>query len=156
VSVDVILSWATTSVRSVPVRMDRREVGRSGHTFSGLVRHTWNMITGYGTLPLRLVTWMGFAASVLGFVMLVAVWTLYWTGHIKVAGFTTLVSLLTMFSGAMMLSIGILGEYLSRLHFRSMRRPMYLVRSDTGVGCGDADDDDRPRPATGSKGGFEH
>lgn len=143
VSVDVVLSWGTTAVRSVPVRMDRREVGASGYTFSRLLRHTWNMITGYGTLPLRLVTWMGLAASAFGLVMLVTVWTLYWTGHIEVAGFTTLVSLLSMFSGAMMLSIGILGEYLGRLHFRSMHRPMYLVRSDTGAGC-DADPEHRP------------
>jgi undecaprenyl-phosphate 4-deoxy-4-formamido-L-arabinose transferase len=134
VSVDVVLSWATTAVRSVPVRMDRREVGTSGYNFAALVRHTWNMITGYGTLPLRLVTWMGVVASFFGLVMLATVWTLYWTGRIEVAGFTTLVSLLSLFSGAMMLSIGILGEYLGRLHFRSMHRPTYLVRSDSGAG----------------------
>lgn len=133
VSIDVVLSWSTTAVRSVPVRMDRREVGISGYNFTALLRHTWNMITGYGTLPLRLVTWMGVAASVFGFGMLVTVLTLYWTGHIEVAGFTTLVSLLSLFSGAMMLSIGILGEYLGRLHFRSMHRPTYLVRSDSGA-----------------------
>jgi undecaprenyl-phosphate 4-deoxy-4-formamido-L-arabinose transferase len=51
-------------------------------------------------------------------------------GRIQVAGFTTLVALLTAFSGAMMLSIGVLGEYIGRLHFRSMQRPAFLVRVD--------------------------
>jgi undecaprenyl-phosphate 4-deoxy-4-formamido-L-arabinose transferase len=53
---------------------------------------------------------------------------------IEVAGFTTLASLLALLSGAMMLSIGILGEYLGRLHFRSMERPTFMVRVGTGRG----------------------
>jgi hypothetical protein len=55
---------------------------------------------------------------------------MHFAGVIQVAGFTTLVALLTAFSGAMMLSIGVLGEYIGRLHFRSMQRPAYLVRVD--------------------------
>jgi undecaprenyl-phosphate 4-deoxy-4-formamido-L-arabinose transferase len=62
---------------------------------------------------------------------MVNVLVLYSLGRIQVAGFTTLVALLTAFSGAMMLSVGILGEYLGRLHFRSMEKPTYLVRIDS-------------------------
>jgi glycosyltransferase involved in cell wall biosynthesis len=90
----------------------------------------WNMVTGYGTIPLRLVIWLGFLCSLAGLVGLVTILVLHFTGTIKVAGFTTLVALLTSFSGAMMLSIGVLGEYIGRLHFRSMQRPAYLVRVD--------------------------
>jgi undecaprenyl-phosphate 4-deoxy-4-formamido-L-arabinose transferase len=92
------------------------------------------MVTGYGTIPLRLVIWLGFLCSLVGFVGLVTVLVLHFTGTIKVAGFTTLVALLTSFSGAMMLSIGVLGEYIGRLHFRSMQRPAYLVRVDGDEG----------------------
>ena len=130
VSLDVVLSWTTTAVVSVGVRMDERAVGRSNYSFTSLARHAWNMITGYGTLPLRLVVWLGFACSLLGMLGLVLILVAHFAGVIKVAGFTTLVALLTAFSGAMMLSIGILGEYIGRLHFRSMQRPAYLVRVD--------------------------
>ena len=117
VSLDVVLSWTTTSVVGVPVRMDERASGRSNYSLAGLIRHAWNMVTGYGTIPLRLVIWLGFVCSFLGLFGLVDILVMHALGQIKVAGFTTLVALLTAFSGAMMLSIGVLGEYIGRLHF---------------------------------------
>lgn len=129
-NIDVLLSWTTTAIDRVPVEMDQRAEGESGYNFSKLVRHAMNMVTGYGTVPLRLVTWLGVLVSVLGFILLVIVLVQYVLGRIEVAGFTTLASMLALLSGAMMLSIGILGEYLGRLHFRSMQRPTFLVRVD--------------------------
>jgi undecaprenyl-phosphate 4-deoxy-4-formamido-L-arabinose transferase len=131
VSLDVVLSWTTASVVGVPVVMDERAAGRSNYSLGGLARHAWNMVTGYGTIPLRLVVWLGFFCSLVGMVGLVYVLVARAMGIIGVAGFTTLVALLTAFSGAMMLSIGVLGEYIGRLHFRSMQRPAYLVRVDS-------------------------
>ena len=129
-SLDVLLGWTTTSIASVSVTMDLRTVGRSSYRFSSLVRHAMNMVTGYSTAPLKLVTWMGVATSLLGLVLLVFVLVSFFSGETRVAGFTTLASMLAVICGAMMLSIGILGEYLGRLHFRSMQRPTYLVRVD--------------------------
>jgi hypothetical protein len=131
VSLDVVLSWTTTAVRRVDVRMDQRTVGSSSYTLRALVRHAFNMVTGYGTVPLKLVTWLGVACSVFGFGLLVFVLVSFIRGEVQVAGFTTLASMIALFSGAMMLSIGILGEYLGRLHFRSMQRPTFLVRVDS-------------------------
>lgn len=136
VSLDVVLSWATTSVERVPVRMDLRSVGTSNYTVRGLLKHAANMATGYSVLPLRLVTMLGLAVSALGALALVAVLGMYWTGRIQVAGFTTVVAMLGILSGALMLSLGIVGEYLGRLHVRSMQRPAYVVRPEplpTGV-----------------------
>lgn len=129
-NLDVLLSWTTTSIRKATVEMDHRASGSSNYNFSKLVRHALNMITGYGTVPLRMVTWLGLTVSVFGFGLLVFVVISYLRGAIEVAGFTTLASLLAMLCGAMMLCIGILGEYLGRLHFRSMQRPTFLVRVD--------------------------
>lgn len=132
VSIDVVLSWTTTGVVGVPVRMDQREVGTSGYTLRGLARHTWNMVTGYGTAPLRGVFWLGILTALLGLAALMVVLVMYFTGHITVPGFTSMVCLMAIFSGVTMLSIGILGEYLGRLHFRSMHQPNYLVRIERG------------------------
>jgi undecaprenyl-phosphate 4-deoxy-4-formamido-L-arabinose transferase len=131
VSLDVVLSWTTTAVRRVDVQMDRRTVGSSSYTLRALMRHAFNMVTGYGTVPLKLVTWLGIACSVFGFGLLLFVLVSFVRGEVQVAGFTTLASMIALFSGAMMLSIGILGEYLGRLHFRSMQRPTFLVRVDS-------------------------
>jgi undecaprenyl-phosphate 4-deoxy-4-formamido-L-arabinose transferase len=133
-SIDVLLSWTTNAIRRVEVAMDHRAVGTSSYTFSSLARHAMNMVTGYGTVPLKIVTWMGFGCSLLGIGLLVFVLVRFAMGEIEVAGFTTLASMLSILSGALMLSIGILGEYIGRLHFRSMQRPTYLVRVDGGEG----------------------
>ncbi|MCA1782636.1 MAG: glycosyltransferase family 2 protein [Dermatophilaceae bacterium] len=129
-NIDVLLNWTTTAIARVHVDMDPRLEGKSGYTLRKLVRHAMNMVTGYGTLPLRLVTWLGLAVSTLGFLLFVLVIVRYLQGTIAVAGFTTLASMLALLSGAMMLCIGILGEYLGRLHFRSMQRPTFMVRVD--------------------------
>jgi hypothetical protein len=47
----------------------------------------------------------------------------------SVAGFPFLASVLSIFSGAQMFAIGIIGEYLARMHFRLMDRPTYVIRS---------------------------
>ena len=133
-NLDVLLSWTTNSIRRTTVVMDQRAEGRSGYTFRALVRHALNMVTGYGTAPLKLVTWLGFWISLVGFVWLIVIVVQYFMGRIEVAGFATLVSMIALFSGVMMLSLGILGEYLGRLHFRSMQRPTFLVRVDGGEG----------------------
>ena len=136
-NIDVFLSWGTTGVRSASVRMEKRTIGRSGYSFSKLVRHTMNMVTGYGTLPLRLATWLGFCFGGLGFVALAYALITYVTGVTTQPGFTTTIALIAVFSGAQLVTIGVIGEYVGRSHFRSMNKPAYFIRTITRQG-GDA------------------
>jgi glycosyltransferase involved in cell wall biosynthesis len=131
VNVDVLLSWTTASVRSVRVNMNRREQGNSSYSLRRLITHTLNMVTGYGIVPLRAATWLGFLTGAFGIVLLVYVLVRYALGYTTVQGFTTLAALISTFAGAQMITIGVIGEYLGRQHFRSMNRPMYLIRSST-------------------------
>lgn len=128
VNLDVLLSWTTNRVTSCKVQMDQRTEGSSSYNFRRLVRHTLNMVTGYGTLPLRLATWLGFFCGALGVALLVWILVQFAIGVTTVPGFTTLAALISLFSGAQMVTIGVIGEYLGRQHFRSMRRPMYVIR----------------------------
>ena len=130
-NIDVLLSWATSSVRPASVRMEKRAVGRSGYTFSTLMRHAMNMMTGYGTLPLRLATWLGFCFGALGFIALAYVLVTYITGVTTQPGFTTTVGLIALFAGVQLVTIGIIGEYIGRSHFRSMNKPAYFIRRIT-------------------------
>lgn len=128
VNLDVLLSWVTARVRPVSVTMEPRAAGNSSYGLRRLVRHALNMVTGYGTAPLTLATWLGFAVGLLGAVMLITVVVRYLIAETTVAGFTTLVALISLFAGAQMVTIGIIGEYIGRQHFRSMARPMYVIR----------------------------
>lgn len=130
-NIDVLLSWATSNVRPASVSMDKRRVGRSGYTFSKLVRHAMNMVTGYGTVPLRLATWLGFCFGALGFFALAYALITYIAGVITQPGFTTTVALIALFSGVQLITMGVIGEYVGRSHFRSMNKPAYFIRTIT-------------------------
>jgi len=89
------------------------------------------MMTGFSTLPLQVASLIGFLFTLFGFGILVYVLISYLTNGSVVPGFAFLASLIAIFSGAQLFALGIIGEYLARMHFRSMDRPTYLVREMT-------------------------
>lgn len=128
VSIDVLLTWATTRFAAMKVRHDQRRVGTSNYTFRKLVTHALNMMTGFSTLPLQLASLIGFAFTLFGFGVLIYVIGRYLMQGSPVAGFPFLASTIAIFSGAQLFALGIIGEYLARMHFRMMERPTYVVR----------------------------
>ncbi len=132
VNLDVLLSWATVRQQVVDVRFDVRREGASGYDLRKLIRHAMNMITGFGILPLRLVAWLGFVLAIVGFLLSGWVLVRFVAFGSPVQGFTFLAAAINFFAGAQLLGIGIVGEYLGRVHFRSMGRPNYLVAERQG------------------------
>lgn len=130
VSIDVLLTWATTRFSAVQVRHDRREIGVSNYSFRKLVTHALNMMTGFSTLPLQVATWVGFVFTLFGLGILALVVVRYFLGDGRVPGFSFLASIIAIFSGAQLFALGIIGEYLARMHFRTMERPTYAVREE--------------------------
>lgn len=131
VSIDVLLTWATTRFAAVSVRHEPRRIGRSNYTFRKLVVHSLNMMTGFSTLPLQLASLIGFAFTLFGLAVLVYVIGRYLIEGGSVPGFPFLASIIAVFSGAQLFALGIIGEYLARMYFRSMERPSYTVRATT-------------------------
>jgi len=131
VSIDVLLTWGTTRFAAVPVRHDPRQVATSNYTFRKLVVHALNMTTGFSTWPLQLASMMGFGFTLFGGGVLVYVLGRYFIEGGSVPGFPFLASIFAIFSGAQLFALGIIGEYLARMHFRMMERPTYTVRSRT-------------------------
>lgn len=128
VSIDVLLTWGTTRFAAVPVRHEPRTVGRSNYTFRKLVSHALTMMTGFSTWPLRLASFIGFGFTIFGLLVLAYVFIRYFIEGGSVPGFPFLASIIAIFSGAQLFALGIIGEYLARMHFRSMERPAYTVR----------------------------
>jgi undecaprenyl-phosphate 4-deoxy-4-formamido-L-arabinose transferase len=129
-SIDVLLSWATTRVATADVTMDQRQQGRSNYTFASLARHAVDMATGYGTAPLRFVTKLGFGFALVGLAIFVYVIVRFFVDGSTVPGFPFLASLVAILSGVQLFALGMIGEYLGRIHFRSMRRPPYVIRQE--------------------------
>jgi glycosyltransferase involved in cell wall biosynthesis len=133
VSIDVLLTWATTRFAAVRVRNDPRTIGTSNYTFRKLVVHALNMMTGLSTLPLQLASLVGFASTLFGLAVLMYVIGRYMIQGNSVPGFPFLASVIAIFSGAQLFAIGIIGEYLARMHFRMMERPSYTAHSTTAA-----------------------
>jgi glycosyltransferase involved in cell wall biosynthesis len=132
VSIDVLLTWSTTNFDAVSVRHEPRTKGTSNYTFRKLVVHALNMITGFSTWPLQVASLIGFLFTVMGTVALIYILISYLTHGGSVPGFSFLASLIAIFSGAQLFSLGIMGEYLARMHARSMQHPTYAVREMAG------------------------
>jgi undecaprenyl-phosphate 4-deoxy-4-formamido-L-arabinose transferase len=128
VSIDVLLTWGTTRFSAIPVQHNPRKAGLSNYTFRKLVVHALNMMTGFSVLPLQLASLVGFVFTFFGLLVLVYVIVRYLIQGGSVPGFPFLASTLAIFSGAQLFALGIIGEYIARMHFRLMDKPPYTIR----------------------------
>lgn len=144
VSLDVLLSWGTKRFGSVAVEHRAREIGQSGYSLRKLVGLAMTMLTGFSVFPLRLASYLGFVMTAFGMVLLfyVIVIRIYIFGY-DVPGFTFLAAMISIFSGAQMFTIGIMGEYMARMHFRLMDKPPYAVLAQTPMDSATVDTDTR-------------
>jgi undecaprenyl-phosphate 4-deoxy-4-formamido-L-arabinose transferase len=128
VNIDVLLTWGTTRFTAIPTHHAPRELSTSNYTFSKLLVHTINMITGFSIWPLQMASIIGLLSTLFGLVVLAYVIGRYLLQGSSVPGFPFLASVITIFSGTQLFILGVLGEYLARMHFRMMDRPIYTVR----------------------------
>ncbi len=87
------------------------------------------MVTGFSTLPLRFASLAGFGFTLFGLFVLLYVLARYFVEGGSLPGFPFLASTIAIFSGAQLFALGVIGEYLARIHFRTMDRPVYTIRS---------------------------
>jgi glycosyltransferase involved in cell wall biosynthesis len=131
-SLDVLLSWSAARVTHVPVKHCARRVGKSGYTFGKLMLLSLNMVTGYSILPLRLASGLGLTTSFLGFLMFLYVVIRRLLRVTYVPGSAFLASEVALLAGLQLFAIGVIGEYVARLHFRTMGKPPYSIRVEVG------------------------
>jgi undecaprenyl-phosphate 4-deoxy-4-formamido-L-arabinose transferase len=89
------------------------------------------MVTGFSTVPLQIASILGFVLTLFGAMVLVYVLLRYLIQGTTMPGFPFLASIISVFSGAQLFALGILGEYIARMHSRSMDKPSYAVRATT-------------------------
>ena len=131
VSIDVLLSWTTSRFSYMTIEHQPRKTGRSNYTFRKLISHTANLITGFSVLPLQVASITGLIATAVGAALLLFLLLRKAIAGSAVPGFTFLASAITLFSGVQLFALGLIGEYLARVHVRSMGRPPYLESTDS-------------------------
>jgi glycosyltransferase involved in cell wall biosynthesis len=132
VSIDVLLSWGTSKFTAVDVKHDPRAAGKSNYTVMALVTHAFNMLTGFTTAPLRLATVTGMVFMLIGIILFLFVVIRYFMEGTTAPGFPFLATIICLFSGVQLFVLGIIGEYIARIHFRTMDKPSYVVEKGEG------------------------
>jgi len=126
VILDVLLSWGSDRFRTVQVNEEPRPVGKSNYNFFALVSQALLILTGFSTIPLRFATWLGFFFVLFGFFIFLYVVIATLTAG-SIPGFPFLASIVVIFSGVQLFSLGLIGEYIARIFDRSMEHPPYVV-----------------------------
>lgn len=131
VSLDALLTWSTSRFSTLEVEHHARRAGKSNYSFTKLVRFMLDTATSYSTRPLRLATTLGFITTLFGLLLLVwVVGNAIFVGD-SVPGFPFLAASIAVFSGVQLVVLGILGEYLGKIHFRAMNKPTFSVSETT-------------------------
>ena len=125
-----IVAWLGLKEVIVPFRRQARSGGTTKYSPLKMVRFAWTAISSFSALPLRFSLAAGVFVAFGGFAYLF--YTLYaaLVMKITVPGWTSLVALQVIFSGATLTAIGLLGDYVARIYEEAKGRPLYVL-SDT-------------------------
>ena len=129
VYLDVALSWVVAKAAHCPLTL-RAERGRpSAYSFRSLAHHFWALVLTSGTGPLRLVAVIGLASVFFAFGLAAySAWGRL-SGQVEVPGWASLVIVVSLFSGLILFSLGVLAEYLGVAITMALGKPLYLISS---------------------------
>jgi len=130
VIIDALLTWGTNSFGTVEINENERPIGRSNYSFIKLFQIAMLVLTGFSTLPLRIASSVGFIFTLFGGGILVYVIALTLREG-SIPGFPFLASIISIFSGVQLFTLGMFGEYLARIFNRSMNHPAYVIEEST-------------------------
>lgn len=126
--VDGLLAWNTRRTGEVKVAHHARAKGRSGYRFGKLLTLALNLFTNFSLLPLQFVSFCGVSAAITGFLLGLYYFYQHVTSSITVPGYASTIVAILVLGGLQLLGLGIMGEYVGRLHLNVNRKPQYSVR----------------------------
>ena len=126
---------STKNIINVEVNHRNREIGQSGYTFTKLLSLWFNGFTAFSVKPLRMATFTGSVAAIIGF--LYGIWTIFKKIFLHpaelVTGFSALMSVMVFMSGLILLMMGLVGEYMGRMYVSMNNSPQYVISERVGI-----------------------
>jgi polyisoprenyl-phosphate glycosyltransferase len=138
-----MFSWVGYDQVGVSYARDARHAGHTKYPYRKLVRLATDGLASFSTAPLRLALNIGFAVSILSFLAGIVTVALRVFGVVDgVPGWASIAVGVTFLSGIQLTVLGVMGEYIARIHDEVKQRPLYFVRD-----VWDADGRDQSRPS---------
>ena len=119
--------WAGFETATVPYVRKKREIGKSRWTLSKKIKLVYDSLLSFSYFPIKLITIAGSLSFLIAIILLIVIVYKRMTGIIDVEGYTSIIMIMLMGFGIIMLSIGILGEYLWRTYDAARNRPPYII-----------------------------
>ena len=116
----------------LPYHRGKRAKGESKFSYFDYFCLAWDAITSFSNMPLKMVSFIGLCIAGLAIVAAVFYFSLFAFGLVAVKGFTTLILVIFLTSGIQLISLGILGEYISRIFNEVKERPRSIIAKSAG------------------------
>ena len=126
--IDGIILGITNKIGRVKVVHDQRSHGRSGYTIKKLLQVWSSMFTGFSVVPLRLSLILGSMLSILGFIFALLTLIERIIDKTVTSGYPSTIIAVTVFAGAILIALGLLGEYVGRIFMSLNKKPQYTIR----------------------------
>jgi glycosyltransferase involved in cell wall biosynthesis len=123
------IAWIGFRQTDVAFYRDVRKHGETGYSLSQMIHFAMDGITGFSDVPLKLVTRLGITISFVSFLIFLYAIFSHFVLDRTVTGWTSLIISVSFFGGVQLLSLGIIGEYISRINKNAQDRPLYIVES---------------------------
>ena len=130
VYLDVAMGWVTNKVTTSPVALRAESREKSGYSFRSLLSHFWRMVLSSGTRGLRAVSVVGAIFAAIGVLFALFFLIERLSGGDFPQGWTTVVVVLLLSSGAILISLGIIAEYVGVAVNMAMGKPLYMIMND--------------------------
>ena len=121
------IAWLGFKQSSVLYNRDGRKHGKTGYTYGKMFKLAFDAITGFSDKPLLLVSRLGFVISILSFFVIIYAIFAHFILKQTITGWTSLIISFMFIGGIQLLSVGIIGEYISRINLNVKDRPLYII-----------------------------
>ena len=123
-----IFMWVGFETKWLPYENVERAGGTTKWSFWGLFKYAIDGITSFSVAPLRLVSALGFIISLVAFIYIIITLIQTLIFGIAVPGYVTTLCAVLFLGGIIEFSVGILGEYISRIYMETKNRPIYILK----------------------------
>jgi dolichol-phosphate mannosyltransferase len=129
-----MVSWVGFPQCSIEYDRPARLIGETKYPLTKMISLAWVGLISFSSIPLRIISFLGFLAA--GLASLIGLYALFRWGVIgdTVKGWTTLIILNTGMGGLILIGLGIVGEYISRIYIEIKRRPHFIIERETKNG----------------------
>ncbi len=126
------IAWIGYKQTCVEYVRDPRFSGKTGYSFSKLMKLAIDGITGFSSRPLKFASNMGIVVSVFSFCIIVYALISHYLLHTPpLRGWTSVIISVSFIGGVQLITIGIIGEYISRINNDVRKRPLYIVEESS-------------------------